>query len=151
MSYSERKAVMALIQLFVLNSQHKKIIMNGIWYYFTFVATSFVVGQVQLVNLTAVDGLSSTCIQVLNQEINCNASLLWAGQGGRFETADTVNYLCTSTCSSALSTYMRRVNGACGTNRYNGGDGYDYLASYYGEQVFENYQTLCLINSYVSH
>jgi hypothetical protein len=116
--------------------------------FFAFIAFNWVTAQVQLVNLTAVDGLSSTCIQVLNQQVSCNSSLLWAGQGGRFETDDTLNYLCTSTCSSGLSTYLRRVSGACGTSRYNGGDGYDYLASYNGELIYENYQTLCLNSSY---
>ena len=123
--------------------------MNNSWYTLAFIATNFVVGQVQLANLTTLDGFSSTCIQVLNQQVNCNSSLLWAGKNGRFETDDTLNYLCTADCSSALSTYMRRISGACGTSRYNGGDGYDYLAGYNGELVYERYQTLCLSNSHV--
>lgn len=111
-------------------------------------AIQLVKAQVYLANFTtAPSSFSSTCVQVLNQQVNCNASLLWAGQDGRFETDDTLEYLCTSTCASALSTYVRRVEGACGTSRYEGTDGYDYLAYYNAELVYERYESLCVTNS----
>ncbi|KAI0400686.1 hypothetical protein F4802DRAFT_619562 [Xylaria palmicola] len=103
-----------------------------------------VLAQVQLHNITGtVPGLSSTCVQVLNQAVNCDASLLKIGLS-RFEKDATLSKLCTATCTSALTNFLRRVNGACGTSRYDGDNGFSYLASYYGETVWETYQTVCL-------
>jgi hypothetical protein len=106
------------------------------------------VAQVQLLNVTTtVPGLSSTCIQVMNQEVACNSSLTWAGKDGRFETDETLNGLCSSTCASALSTWQRRVNGACGNVYATMPDGYSYLPQYFVEVFVEQYETLCLLNS----
>jgi hypothetical protein len=92
-------------------------------------------------------GLSSTCIAVLNQAVSCNSSILWAGQSGRFESDDTLNGLCTTTCTSALATWTRRISGACGTERFEGGDGFAYLPQVFAEQFNELYNSLCLKNS----
>lgn len=103
--------------------------------------------QVHLSNVNTT-GLSATCIAVLQQSIACDPLLLQVGFG-RFETDATLSTVCTSSCATALTTYIRRINGACGTTRYDGGDGYFYLAPFAAESAYERYQTTCLQNSSV--
>lgn len=113
------------------------------------VVLSIVNAQVQLVNMTAAatsKGLSSTCVAVLNQEVQCNATLSWAGRSGKFLTDDTVNGLCSDTCSGSLATWMRRINGACDT-RLQRDDGYAVLPAYYAEVFIERYNLVCLENA----
>ncbi|KAF7535385.1 hypothetical protein G7054_g5456 [Neopestalotiopsis clavispora] len=88
-----------------------------------------------------VTGLSSTCVSVLDQSVACDPGLLYAGNG-RFETDATLAAVCTTSCQSALTTYIRRINQACGTTRYDGGDGFMYLAAFGAESVYERYQAL---------
>jgi hypothetical protein len=93
-----------------------------------------------------VTGLSSTCVSVLDQSVACDPGLLYAGNG-RFETDATLAAVCTTSCQSALTTYIRRINQACGTTRYDGGDGFMYLAAFGAESVYERYQAVCLKNA----
>lgn len=107
-----------------------------------------VLGQVTLVPIqTSVPGLSATCITVIAQSVACNSSLLWAGQNGRYESDATLAGLCTTTCSSALTTWARRVAGACGTSRFETKYGYAWLPQAYAEQYIERYNSVCLVNS----
>ncbi len=103
--------------------------------------------QLYLFNITSsIDGLSSTCISVLNQPLACDPFLLSLSQG-ELESDEVLNSICSSPCTAAWSTYLRRVSGACGTSRYDGGNGYLYLPAAHIEPVYERFQILCLKNS----
>ncbi|KAL2757508.1 carbohydrate-binding module family 50 protein [Sodiomyces alcalophilus JCM 7366] len=105
------------------------------------------VAQVYLANITApIAGLSSTCIQVLNQQVACDPRILEI-EPNRYEPNSVVTAVCTSTCAAALDTYQRRVQGACGNSRYDGGDGWMYLATYNLQIVLESYRGFCLRDS----
>jgi hypothetical protein len=94
-----------------------------------------------------VPGLSDTCISVINQEIACNDSILWAGADGRFESDDTLSGLCTTACANALSTWQRRVLGACGSSRYETANGWAVLATLWPELALEDHNRVCLKSS----
>ncbi|ORY04390.1 hypothetical protein BCR34DRAFT_57224 [Clohesyomyces aquaticus] len=103
------------------------------------------VAQYQFYNLTTTDtNLSSTCVTVLNQAVTCNASIEWAGRG-RFEDDETLQGLCTSSCTTSLLAWLRRASGAC-TVRYNDGKGSATLPALWVETVVENYNLTCLQN-----
>lgn len=101
---------------------------------------------VNIYNITEpIDGLSSTCIGVLNQPVNCHESLRTAGKDGRFESDQTLSSLCTNTCTTALSTLARRIGQTCSNARIVDG-GYSYHVAY-GLQIFvERYNRVCLKN-----
>lgn len=106
--------------------------------------------QLYLFNITEpIDGLSSTCIAVLNQALACDPFLLGLTPD-EWESDDVLDSICTSTCTMAWSTYLRRVSGACGTSRYDGGNGFLYLPAINIEPVYEQYQLLCLKDSWVN-
>jgi len=110
-------------------------------------AASSLAQELHLFNFTKpIDGLSSTCTQVLNQGIACDPYLLKVQQDS-WADDKTLNSVCTSGCATAWSNYLRRVNGACGTQRYNGGNGLLYLPAVNIEAVYEQYQLFCLKNS----
>ena len=94
--------------------------------------------------------LSDQCISVLTAPINCDASLEWADDINLFYRSSTLDALCTATCTSALRAWFTRTKAACGTSRYQGYDGYSYLALYGVQAVLERYDSLCLKNSCVS-
>ncbi|KAK1657720.1 hypothetical protein BDP55DRAFT_638534 [Colletotrichum godetiae] len=92
------------------------------------------VGLVYLANLTNTpEGLSSSCIQVLNQ-----------GVDSFYETDAVLESLCTTACTTALTTYQRRIAGACGTSRYTNHEEWSYLATYDFQERYEAYQAVCL-------
>lgn len=103
---------------------------------------------VNLANITVpVAGLSDTCIQVMNQAVNCDASLLTVDTW-KFETDQTLAALCVSACTTALSTYLRRVSSVCGsTVRYNGTDGNSYSVLFRAQWFTEHYNVACLKNT----
>ncbi|KAJ9143042.1 LysM domain-containing protein [Pleurostoma richardsiae] len=114
---------------------------------FPFGISLAVAQQLYLFNITEpIEGLSSTCISVLNQALACDPYLL-SVTTDEWESDDVLGSICTSACLSAWSTYLRRVNGACGTSRFDGGNGYLYLPAFNIEPVYEQYQLLCLKNS----
>ncbi|OIW30099.1 hypothetical protein CONLIGDRAFT_702573 [Coniochaeta ligniaria NRRL 30616] len=94
-----------------------------------------------------VGGLPDACVGMLNQVVNCEQSLLWATDVSRFYTDATLTALCTSTCKDSLLSYVTGVQTACGNSRYDGGDGFSYLAAYNGELILENYNLVCLTNA----
>ncbi|OTA63983.1 hypothetical protein K449DRAFT_380920 [Hypoxylon sp. EC38] len=98
--------------------------------------------QINLSNVNTT-GLSATCVSVLQQSVACDPLLLQVGFG-RYEDDVTLSTVCTSSCATALTTYIRRINQACGTTRYDGGDGYFYLAAFGAELTYERYQITCL-------
>jgi hypothetical protein len=102
-------------------------------------------GQVQLLNVSQTQtGWDYTCVGVLNQQVVCDPSLAWAGNG-RFEDSSTLTAVCTSTCTASLATWLRRANGAC-TTQVTAFDGSTFLPSIYVESIVENYNMLCLQN-----
>jgi hypothetical protein len=104
-----------------------------------------IAAQYQIYNLTTQGtNLSSTCVGVLNQAVNCDSAIEWAGRG-RYEADDILQTVCTSACSTSLSTWLRRASGAC-TTRYVDPEGYSILPAYWVETVVENYNLLCLKN-----
>lgn len=117
-----------------------------LWSCFLWLASA----QVQIYNLTVADtNLSSTCVGVLNQNVNCDASIQWVGYNGRYESAATLSTLCTTGCSSALSTWLRRVAGAC-TTRYNDTQsGNLILPALWAEAVIEHHNLVCQQNKSV--
>jgi hypothetical protein len=125
---------------------------NMLFHLFIFLCGLFpppAVAQYQFYNLTtAGTDLSSTCVSVLNQAVSCDTAVSWAGKG-RYEDDATLATLCTTTCTNALSTWLRRVAGAC-TVRYNNGKGNAVLPAYWVESIVENYNIVCQKNGYVS-
>lgn len=68
---------------------------------------------------------------------------------GRFESDDTLAGLCTTACSTALSTWTRRITGACGTQRFETDQGLAWLPQAFAEQFTERFNVVCLRNSLV--
>lgn len=93
-------------------------------------------------------GFSDECIGMLNEAVNCDKSLLWANDANIFYADATLTALCTETCEDSLSSYVSRIHSACGTSRYNGGDGLSYLAAYNAELALEKFRVICLTNEY---
>lgn len=109
-----------------------------------------VAAQIYLANFTSSNApstFSSTCVSVLNQQVNCSPYLNYVGLDSSFYSNAVLSTLCTSTCITALSTYLRRVEGACTNMYYDSPNGYSYLAAYNAELVWERYETVCLANS----
>lgn len=92
-------------------------------------------------------GLADECIGMLNEAVNCDTSVLWANSPNTFYTDSTLAAMCTATCKDSLSSYVSRIQAACGTGRYDGGDGLTYLAAYKAELVLENYNVVCLTDT----
>lgn len=109
-----------------------------------------VLAQVNFVNITAATfpELSSTCVSVLNQAVACSP-LFMRAEEGRFEDDATLNAICTTTCTSAIATWQRRVIGACGTARFNDGKGNLVLPQIFPEIILETYSLLCLQHEYI--
>ncbi|KAH7392283.1 hypothetical protein DE146DRAFT_634435 [Phaeosphaeria sp. MPI-PUGE-AT-0046c] len=102
--------------------------------------------SIQLLNVTtAISGFTSSCVAVLNQAIACDASIKWAG-GGRYEDDQTLSALCTTACTSGLSTWLRRVAGAC-TQRSLGPQGSSILPAFWIEKIIEQYSLACFKDS----
>lgn len=103
--------------------------------------------QLFLFNITSpIEGLPTTCITVLNQALACDPYLTSASPS-KWESESVLKSICTSTCDSSWATYLRRVNGACGSSRFAGPDGRLYLPVAEIEPVYETYQLVCLKNA----
>ncbi|KAK3898440.1 hypothetical protein C8A05DRAFT_18986 [Staphylotrichum tortipilum] len=107
--------------------------------------------QVQLLNITSqtAPGLSSTCLAVLNQQVACNTTLAVLGRSGslRIYSDQFLVGLCTSSCSSSLTTWLRRVSGACGAASYmplDASSQTQVIPAYFAEKYLEYYQQTCL-------
>jgi hypothetical protein len=83
---------------------------------------------------------------MLNEALNCDGSLVWANNPNTFYTDDILSALCTTTCKDSLTSYVSRIQAACGSGRYDGGDGFSYLGAYKAEIVLENFNIVCLVN-----
>jgi hypothetical protein len=114
------------------------------------VAARGVLGTVQLLNLTAsqVPGITTTCLQVLNQAVACDAIILDVSRANirseMFYPDDTLNKLCVSTCAAGLKTWFTRVNGACASQLITMPNGYRQMPLVYAESFFELYNATCL-------
>ncbi|KAK2749354.1 FluG domain-containing protein [Colletotrichum kahawae] len=106
-----------------------------------------VLADVRLPNVPqGAEGLPDTCIRVLNQALNCDASLNWATETNNFYSKATIDLLCTSDCRASLDGYMEQVKSACETSRYSGPDGLSYHAGYTAQLVWERFNILCTSN-----
>jgi hypothetical protein len=111
--------------------------------------------QVQLLNLTQDllnTTVSSTCLAVLNQNITCDPTItILAGAklfgSSYFFNATELASLCTTTCSSALTTWERRIAGACGSMYWPSSDGSQYLPAASAQNFIEAYNSACLQDS----
>lgn len=103
--------------------------------------------QVSILNITApYYDFSPTCIQVLNQAVSCDPKILDAGRGGKLESDQVLKTVCTTDCANSLTTWVRRVVGACGQSRYIDGKA-SVLAAFLGQTRLEEYSVLCLKNT----
>lgn len=111
--------------------------------------------QVQLVNATQASintTVSSTCLAVLNQAVTCDPSITLF-QGSKlsgipfFFNATQLAKLCTTTCSSALATWERRIAGACGSTYWPSPQGTQYLPASLAQAYVEAFNSTCLQNS----
>ncbi|RYP41942.1 hypothetical protein DL768_010417 [Monosporascus sp. mg162] len=105
--------------------------------------------QIQLLNITAGSTIPTTCRQVLTQTVACNKQLLHAKEVGvpvinHFYSAEALTNLCTNGCTAALSTWLRRVTGACANVRIPTNHGTLMLVSALAEQYVEAYSSYCL-------
>jgi hypothetical protein len=100
---------------------------------------------IYLANATGpIPGLSSTCISVLNQAVACDEALT-SVDAYRFETDETLAKVCVATCATALSTYARRVTGACGSTFWaKDPAGVSYSLLYKAQVYMEKYNLACL-------
>ncbi len=101
-----------------------------------------------LANATGpIPGLSDTCISVLNQAVACDEALV-SVDAYRFETDATLTKVCVATCATALSTYARRVTGACGSTFWaKDPNGNAYSLLYRLQLYTEKYNLVCLKGS----
>ncbi|KAI2463544.1 hypothetical protein F4781DRAFT_416270 [Annulohypoxylon bovei var. microspora] len=119
-----------------------------------FAATSQ--AQIQLVNISATDGISDTCIAVLNQQVTCDGTLASAGDVVQnspvfgtplFLNSSQLTTLCTTTCQSSLATWERRIAGACGSTLYEQPDGSMAAPPVFAERFAEIFNSMCLKNA----
>ncbi|KAL6697209.1 hypothetical protein J3F84DRAFT_368307 [Trichoderma pleuroticola] len=117
--------------------------------------TLFVEAQVQLLNITDAPGLSATCIAVLNQAVNCTTTIASIGNvldgspvfgTPLFLTSSQLSGLCNTACSVSLTTWERRIAGACGATLYDATDGGQFALALFAEQYVEAYSSVCLMN-----
>jgi len=107
---------------------------------------------VNLYNITSAEApsLSSTCLAVLTQSVTCDPSLIDVSLRGLnsfwYYSDSFLSGLCTNACASGLSTWMRRVNGACANQRMITDDGNLELPSYIVEYWTEVYSQTCVTN-----
>ena len=107
-------------------------------------------GQIKPINITQEDYLSipATCLSVLTQDVNCAPVLIFAREFGggmsRFYTDASLTDLCTSACTSSLTTWHRRVVGACADVRVPSSFGKLTLVAQWAQEYLEAYSTSCL-------
>lgn len=115
----------------------------------------FAEAQVQLLNITNAPSLSATCIAVLNQAVNCTTTIASIGNvldgspvfgTPLFLTSSQLSGLCNTACSASLTTWERRIAGACGATLYDAADGGQYALALFAEQYVEAYSSVCLMN-----
>ncbi|KAK8084055.1 hypothetical protein PG996_002836 [Apiospora saccharicola] len=113
-------------------------------------------GQIQLLDIPSRDGISASCISVLNQQVACDQNLARAGDavGGApvfgtplFLTSSQLTSLCTSTCSSNLALWEQRVGRACGTALFEQPDGGQEALVALPHNYVELFNSICLKNA----
>lgn len=111
--------------------------------------------QIQLLNVTKTPDISDTCVAVLNQQVTCNNALVSLGDAteGRppfgiplFLSSSQLTSLCTSSCLTSLTTWQRRIAGACGSTLWNQTNGGKYAMASLSQSYIELYNSACLKN-----
>ncbi|KAK0710664.1 hypothetical protein B0H67DRAFT_493501 [Lasiosphaeris hirsuta] len=111
-----------------------------------------VFGAIKMMNYTAAQlpGISTTCLGILNQDVNCDPVLLEVAKMGIdkefYYTDELLNAVCTSTCTTALSTWIRRVGQSCGTQWIQLPNGASMSPLLYSQTYSEAYDHTCLKN-----
>ncbi|KAH6675411.1 hypothetical protein F5X68DRAFT_246636 [Plectosphaerella plurivora] len=114
--------------------------------------TTTVPVSIKPVNITQEDYLSvpATCLAVLTQNINCPPVLIHARDVGgalsRFYSDKSLTDLCTTACANSLSTWHRRVVGACANVRVPTSQGKLTLVAAWSQAFVETYATTCLVD-----
>ncbi|KAK4118090.1 carbohydrate-binding module family 50 protein [Parathielavia appendiculata] len=99
--------------------------------------------QVSFLNITApYHNLTTTCINVLNSFVSCDPKILDAGRNGKFESDATLATVCTTTCTSSLTSWVRRVLGACASSSYVEGQA-TVMAGFLGQTILERQGQFC--------
>ncbi|KAH7038274.1 uncharacterized protein B0I36DRAFT_359860 [Microdochium trichocladiopsis] len=105
--------------------------------------------DVQLLQFNATSGIPSTCLSVLTQTVACTDQLIHVAEVGMpgikayFEAGD-LQSLCVATCTTALTTWQRRVVGACANVRIPTERGTQRLVAALAEEFVEAYSSACL-------
>lgn len=116
-------------------------------------APNGVFGAIKMLNYTSAQlpGISTTCYGILTQDVNCDAVLLDVARMGidneYYHTDEVLNALCTTTCTNALNTWIRRVVQSCGTQwiKFPGTNALSPLL--YSQTYAEAYNYTCVKNS----
>ncbi len=110
--------------------------------------------QIQLVQVEQGNSsVPAACISVLNQNVTCDASLNSVAGGHGYGALDyfpdstKLAALCNTACSTSLSTWQRRIAGACGTGYWDAADGSQYLPAALAERYIEVWNSACLKNT----
>ncbi|KAH8682066.1 hypothetical protein BX600DRAFT_544497 [Xylariales sp. PMI_506] len=116
----------------------------------TFLQSHFALAQFPLVNLTAATmaNLTSTCQDVLAEDVTCDPALIWVMQAARSRfyifNSSILTEVCTTTCSASLAAQLRRISGACGTGTITFTSGTQLYPAWFAEQALELYDQACL-------
>lgn len=106
--------------------------------------------QLKLVDIKQSDFLSipATCFSVLTSEVNCPPVIIPARDFGggytHFYRDNDLSKLCASTCATGLTTWHRRVVGACANVRIPSSVGKLTLVAQFAQEYLEAQQTICL-------
>ncbi len=116
-------------------------------------APNGVFAAIKMMNYTSdqLPGVSTTCLGILNQDVNCDPVLLDVVRVGidseYYYTNEVLNAVCTTTCTNALNTWIRRVSQSCGTQWINLRGGSTLSPLLYSQTYAEAYNHTCLKNS----
>ncbi|KAK4206592.1 hypothetical protein QBC37DRAFT_121183 [Rhypophila decipiens] len=115
-------------------------------------APNGVLGAIKMLNYTSAQlpGISTTCYGILTQDVNCDPVLLDIAQIGidnEYYHPDAVlTALCTSTCTNALTIWLRRVQQQCAT-QWIQMRGVNVSPLLYSQTYAEAYNHTCVKNS----
>ncbi|KAI3226415.1 hypothetical protein DTO012A9_5463 [Penicillium roqueforti] len=90
---------------------------------------------------------SEACMNAMSSNVSCYAGLSQAVTQTTSWSANALSEMCTSGCSSALSSYVSSVDEACGTSTQYNISGISQTASDRGKEMKWRYDATCLTDS----
>lgn len=90
---------------------------------------------------------SEACVNAMSSNVSCYAGLSQAVTQTTSWSANALSEMCTSGCSSALSSYVSSVDEACGTSTQYNISGISQTASDRGKEMKWRYDATCLTDS----